>query len=60
MKNNLSTTTNKVRKNKNYMLRVRMDNETLNKLDECAQKEKTTRSEVVRQGIEKIHEQIKK
>lgn len=53
-------TTNLVRDKKNYMLRVRMNDETLKKLDECAETKETTRSDIVRQGIEIIHEQIKK
>ena len=56
----MSESTKKVRDNKNFMLRVRIDNDTLNKLDACAKKKKITRSEIVRQGIEKVHEQIKK
>ena len=35
---------------KDYMLRVRMDKETVDKLDEICEKENTNRSEVVRNG----------
>lgn len=57
----MTTKKKDVRENKkNFMLRVRLDNKTLNKLDECANIKNTTRSEIVRQGIEKIHEQEKK
>lgn len=36
---------------KDYMLRVRMDKETLEQLDECCKRGNITRSEVVRKGI---------
>ena len=39
---------------------VRLDDETVRKLDECATQQQTSRSEIVRQGIERIHEGIKK
>lgn len=45
---------------KDYMLRVRMDKETLSKLDECCEVEGKTRSEIVRQGIEEQFGKIKK
>ncbi|NCB48493.1 MAG: CopG family transcriptional regulator [Clostridia bacterium] len=45
---------------KNTMLRVRIDNETLNKLDDCVQIEKSNRSDIVRKGINKLHNDIKK
>lgn len=37
---------------KSYMLRVRLDNETLKKLDILSNIEGCTRSEIVRKGIE--------
>lgn len=37
---------------KDFMLRTRLDNETLEKLDYSAQKLNISRSEVVRRGIE--------
>lgn len=40
---------------KDYMLRVRMDSETLKKLDECCEHENLTRSEVVRACIVEHH-----
>ena len=45
---------------KDYMLRVRLDKETLTQLDECCEVEGKSRSEIVRQGIEEQHRQIKK
>ncbi len=45
---------------KNYMLRVRMDQETLNQLDECCKAERLSRSEIVRRGIKEQHSRIKK
>lgn len=37
---------------KDYMLRVRMDNDTVNKLDYCCESLKIQRSELVRELIE--------
>jgi len=45
---------------KDYMLRVRMDKSTVDKLDTVCEKEKKSRSEVVREGIEQKYQQIKK
>lgn len=45
---------------KDYMLRVRMDQETLEKLDECCEAEKLSRSEVVRRGIQEHYGRLKK
>ena len=45
---------------KDYMLRVRMDNSTLNKLDFISKKENLTRSEVVRKSIQEKYDKIKK
>ncbi len=39
---------------------VRLDKSTIDKLDEAAKVKKTTRSEVVREGIEKVYSDIKK
>ena len=44
---------------KDYMLRVRLDEITLNKLDKCCEKEKLTRSEIVRNGILEQYDRIK-
>ena len=43
---------------KNYMLRVRMSQETLEKLDACCEEKELTRSEVVRKGIEEQYDKI--
>ena len=50
----------KVDKPKANFVGVRLDDETVRKLDECATQQQTSRSEIVRQGIERIHEGIKK
>ena len=44
---------------KDYMLRVRMDNETVEKLDYITDKLKISRSEVVRKGIENLYQSLK-
>lgn len=45
---------------KDYMLRVRMDQETLKQLEECCEFEQISRSEVVRRGIKAQYEQLQK
>lgn len=45
---------------KDYMLRVRMDEQTLQQLDECCEVEHLSRSEVVRRGIQEQHSKLKK
>lgn len=45
---------------KDFMLRVRLDKETLEQLDECCEAEQLSRSEVVRKGIKEQHSRIKK
>lgn len=45
---------------KDYMLRTRMDKETVEKLDFVADELKLSRSEVVRKGIEEQYDDIKK
>lgn len=45
---------------KDYMLRVRMDEQTLRQLDECCEAENLSRSEVVRKGIQEQHSKLKK
>lgn len=42
------------------MLRVRMDRETLSKLDACCKAENLSRSEIVRKGIEDRFGKLKK
>lgn len=45
---------------KDYVLRVRMDEQTLQQLDECCEAENLSRSEVVRKGIQEQHSKLKK
>ena len=45
---------------KDYMLRVRMDKETLEQLDKCCEAENLSRSEVVRRGIKEQYGKIKR
>ncbi|MCL2563233.1 MAG: CopG family transcriptional regulator [Oscillospiraceae bacterium] len=45
---------------KDTMFRVRLDGAYVAKLDECAEELKTTRSDIVRKGIDKIHGSLKK
>ena len=45
---------------KDYMLRVRLDKDTLEKLDECCAIDQTTRSDIVRKGIEIQYAEKKK
>lgn len=45
---------------KDTMIRVRMDKETVEKLDRCAEALEATRSEVIRMGIKRIEAEIKK
>ena len=45
---------------KDYMLRVRMDEQTLQQLDEWCEAENLSRSEVVRKGIQEQHSKLKK
>lgn len=45
---------------KTTMVRVRMDEETVKMMDECAEKMNTTRSDIIRTGITKVYAEIKK
>lgn len=45
---------------KETMLRVRLDKKTLEKLEECARRLGTTKSDIVRTGIEKIFAEAEK
>ena len=45
---------------KDYMLRVRMDKEMVEKLDKICEVESASRSEVVRNGIEEQYQKLKK
>ncbi len=44
---------------KNNRIFIRADNKTIEKLDECTDVLKTTRSDVVRKGIDKVHDSLK-
>lgn len=43
---------------KNSMLRVRVDTETLNKLDKCVELLHSNRSVVIRKGIDKMFDDL--
>ena len=45
---------------KHTMFRVRLNDASMSKLIECAGKLKTTRSDVVRKGIDRIHDDLNK
>ena len=45
---------------KDYMLRVRLDQETLMQLDKCCDATGKSRSEIVREGIQEQYDRIKK
>lgn len=45
---------------KSTQLAVRLDKETLEKLDECAEAYQETRVQVIRRGIEKLFSELKK
>ena len=45
---------------KTFMLRVKMDKDTLDKLDECCEIEKLNRSEFVRNNIHEKYDDLKK
>ena len=45
---------------KNIMIRVRMDDETVKIMDECAKALNTTRSDIIRKGIRKVYTETKK
>lgn len=44
---------------KDTMIRVRMDKETVKKLDDCVEKLNSNRSSVIREGINKLHKELK-
>lgn len=45
---------------KSTQLAVRLDKETLEKLDICAERYKETRVQTIRRGIEKLFSELKK
>ncbi len=49
-----------IEKPKDYMLRVRLDKETVEDLKECAKTLQTNNSEIVRKGIQLVKSEIQK
>ncbi|EGT4786913.1 TPA: ribbon-helix-helix protein, CopG family [Clostridioides difficile] len=45
---------------KDTMIRVRADKDTIDKLDECVNLLDSNRSEIIRKGIDKIYDDLKK
>ena len=45
---------------KDIVLKVYFDKETAEKLDECIEELEVSKSEVVRRGIHKVHDDLKK
>ncbi len=45
---------------KDKTLRVRVDDRTIEKIDQCTQALNTTRSDIVRKGIDKVFDDLKK
>lgn len=48
------------KENKDFMLRVRLDSGTLERLDSCCEATGKSRSEIVRNGIDHIFRNLKK
>ena len=45
---------------KDISLKVRLDKETAEKLDECVEELEVSQAEVVRRGVHKVHDDLKK
>ena len=45
---------------KDISLKIRLDNETAEKLNECVEKLEVSKAEVTRRGIHKVHDDLKK
>ena len=45
---------------KNVSVKFKADDETFEKLKECSEEMKVSRAEVIRQGIHKMHDDLKK
>ena len=45
---------------KNKLVQIRVDDETLFRLDSCVNTTKKTRSEIIRRGINLVYDDIKK
>ncbi len=57
MKAKMGRPTNSPKTNR---IQLRVDNETLKLLDNCVKEKKSTRSDVIREGIELVGKQLKK
>ena len=45
---------------KNITIKIRFDKDTSDKLNECSEKMEVSRAEVVRRGVHKMHDDLKK
>lgn len=45
---------------KNISLKVRLDKETAEKLDDCVQKLQVSKAEIIRRGVHRIHDDLKR
>ena len=45
---------------KDISLKVRLDNDTAAKLDQCVEELKVSKAEIVRRGVHKVHDDLKK
>jgi len=45
---------------KDIVLKIRLDKDTSKKLEECSEKMEVSKAEVVRQGIHRMHDGLKK
>ena len=45
---------------KDIVLKIRLDNDTSRKLEECSEEMEVSKAGVVRQGISKMHDDLKK
>ena len=45
---------------KDISLKVRLDKETAEKLDECVKELELSKAELVRRGVHKVHDDLKK
>lgn len=45
---------------KDISLKVRLDKETAEKLDDCVQTLEVSKAEVIRRGVHKVHDALKK
>ncbi len=45
---------------KDIVLKIRLDNNTSEKLEECSEEMELSKAEVVRRGINKMHDDLKK